>query len=128
MRLLALLLLPAENATRQTIAVKALTYITPSSGRAEDLEPPRYWAKVEVQSLPAATRAMQLGPLSKQRVALEPTGMLWAPDRFTPGQPLARSVLPGSYRLGLQVRNGDGTTWLSNEVPVAIGIDGSLTF
>jgi hypothetical protein len=117
-----------ENATRETIAVKALTYVTLSSGRVEDAEPPRYWAKVEVQTLPAATRPMQLGPLAKQRVMLEPDGMLWASDRFTPGQPLARTVVPGAYRMGVQVRNHDGTTWQSNEVGVRVDVDGSLTF
>ena len=117
-----------ENATRETIAIKALTFVTLSSGRAEDLEPPRYWAKVEVQNLPAQTRPMQLGPLSKQRVALDLDGMLWAQDRFTPGQPLARTVVPGVYRLGIQVRNTDGSTWLSNEVAATVGPDGSLNF
>lgn len=117
-----------ENATQQVLAVKALTYVTLSSGKAEDLAPPRYWAKVEVESLPAQTRAMQLGPRAKQRVALEPDGMQWAQDRFTPGQPLPRTVVPGVYRMGVQIRNSDGTTWLSNEVGVTVGPDGALNF
>jgi hypothetical protein len=117
-----------ENATEHTLSVKALTYVTLSSGRPEDLAPPRYWARVEVESLPATTRAMQLGPLAKQRVALEPAGMLWAQDRFTPGQPMGRRVLPGVYRLGVQIRNTDGTVWQSNEVAARVDPDGSLSF
>ncbi len=115
-----------ENTTQDVVSIKALTFITLASCGPED--PPRYWAKVEVQNLPAQTRPMLLGPLAKQRVSLDPAGMLWTEDRFTPGQAMVRTVLPGEYRLGIEVRNPGGPTWHSAEVPIAVMSDGTPNF
>ena len=73
---------------------------------------------------------MRLGPRKTLRVELSTGGLLWATDRLAIGgqQPLGRVVLPGDYKLQLQVVDEAGMSWLSEELPATVSAAGGLSF
>lgn len=73
---------------------------------------------------------MTLGPRKTHVVQLSTGGLLWAADLLAIGgqQPLGRVVLPGDYKLQLQVVDEAGMWWRSEELTVTVSAAGGLTF
>ena len=118
-----------ENASRSAVALTAHAYLTLLNDREADQQRLSYWALLSVDTLPTPAKAMRLGARKTQLVQLSPGGLLWAEDRLAIAQqPLGRIVLPGDYKLQLQVVDESGMWWRSEELPARVSAAGDLTF
>jgi len=124
------LVVRVENASPNAVALKAHTYLTLLNDRDEDPQRLSYWALLSVERLPAPAKPMRLGHRKTRLVQLSTGGLLWATDRLAIGgqQPLGRVVLPGDYKLQLQVVDEAGMWWRSGELPATVSAAGGLTF
>lgn len=116
------------NVARTAVTVRAQAYAVLIGPSLEGGYVPRYWSELKVAGLPTSNNPLRLPAGEKASGELEIRTLQWMPERtgLFPERPLSRAVVPGEYRVQLQITDELDNWWRSNELPARVRPSGGV--